>query len=159
MSKKKPRSKDPHSWIKDTKKKGEEPAPAGGADAPSEAPTPSESAAPVESATPSEPAAPAEATAETAAGQEEEEETAEDEGAAPRLVVVEYDKNDGRILATHELLGEPPGAAGEIESSTPEGKAAIIPLTGKMRDKTLLDIHQNHRVDTSKAKPTLAPKG
>ena len=52
MSKKKPRSKDPHSWIKDTTKKGEESAPASEDDAPSES------------------AAPAESADETAAGQE-----------------------------------------------------------------------------------------
>lgn len=153
MSRKKPRSRDPHSWIKDTTKKAEESAPAasavtGEAAATGEAP-------PAGDAAGEAPAAGTEAAA--AAGQEEE--TAEDEGTATRFVVVEYDRDDGSILATHELLGETPGAAGKLQSSIPGGRAAVIPLSGKMGDKGLLDIHENHRVDTSKARPTLVPKG
>jgi len=153
MSKKRPRSKDPHSWIKDTKKKGGGSAPSGEGDAPPE------SAAPAEAAEPSEPAAPEESAAETADVQEEEEETAEGEAAPPRSVVVEYHKDDGSIFAIHESADDTPEGAGEVASSVSDGKAAVIPLPIKMRDKTLLDIHVNYKVDISKAKPRLVPKG
>jgi hypothetical protein len=155
MSKKRPRSRDPHSWIKDTKKKkGEESAPSG------EGAAPPESAASAEEAAESpEAAAPEESAAAETADAEEEEETAEGEAAPPRSVVVEYHKDDGSIFAIHESADDTPEGAGEIESSVPDGKAAVIPLPVKMRDKTLLDIHMNYKVDSSKKKPRLVPKG
>ena len=137
MSKKKPRSKDPHSWIRDTTKKPGE----GKASAP-------ESSAPAAGAGKAEEPGAAEAAAEEVP-----------EGVPRRSVVVEYDRNDGGILATHEMAREAAEASAELPASSSEGStAARITLTGELFDKTLLDIHENYRVDVSKARATLVPK-
>ena len=132
MSKKKPRSKDPHSWIKDTTKKA-------AGSKPAEKPEP-----PVEAG-------------ETPTGPEEE--TASPEHRPQQFVMVKYDKKDGHILATHRALTETQGSAGEATASVSEDRAtARIALTGELLDKQLLDIHENYKVVISKKKPTLVPK-
>jgi hypothetical protein len=141
MSKKRPRSKDPHSWIKDTTKKAEEPKPSGQADETKPAENPEAS----------------EATDETPAG--EMEETAAHEATPQRFIIVEYDKNDGHIIAIHEMMSETRKSAGEDPDSVPKGMAATrIALTGELSDKTLMDIHENYKVVISKTKPTLVPR-
>lgn len=118
MPNKKTRSKDPHSWIKDTTKKAAE------ADAAAE---PEEAAA---------------------------------ESGPRRCVTFEFDPSDGRILATHEVLGATGAAVGQAPRRLAEGKAsACIALAGELRDKPLLDLHRNYKVVISDAKPTLVPKG
>lgn len=146
MSKNKRRSKDPHSWIKDTTKPAAEPEP-------SERPE-SEAAAVAAEATPAGPEEAAEPEAE------EVEEVEEDESVPRRYVVVEYDTSDGRIIAMHDATEEDQERGGGLQVLAAEGKAATrIALTGEMLDKTLLDIHDNHKVDTSKKKkPALVPK-
>lgn len=134
MSKKRPRSKDPHSWIKDTTKNAAGPGPSGKPEAPSAA-----------DETPAEPA---------------EEETAAPEAEPQRFVTVEYYKNDGRIFSTQEVLREAQADAGEAPASVSEDRAAAsIGLTGELLDKKLADIHENYKVVISKKKPTLVPKG
>jgi hypothetical protein len=142
MSKKKPRSKDPHSWIKDTTKQ-------------SKAPGKASQAAKSE---PAEKLAAQEETDETSA--EQEAQTATLEATPQRTIIVEYDKNDGSILATHEVFQEAYADAGQAPASASEGRAAArIILTGKLLDKRLLDIHENYKVVITKKKPTLIPKG
>jgi hypothetical protein len=122
MSKKKPRSKDPHSWIKDTTKKA-----ATDAD---------------------------EASAVT------DEETAVPVSTPQRFVIVEYYKNDGRIFAAHEVHPDAEADAGELPATDSTDRAvARISLSGELFDKTLIDLYENHKVDVSKTKPTIAPKG
>lgn len=117
MSKKKPRSKDPHSWIKDTSKM----------------------------------------VPESAAPEEEEEE--EDESAPRRFVIVEYLRDDGRIIAAHEVGPDAGAADAELPASLSDKSAvARITLKGEMLDKSLLDLYENHRVDDSKSRPTIAPR-
>jgi hypothetical protein len=129
MSKKKPRSKDPHSWIKDTTKKAAE-----------------------------QPEEEAVAAAETAAEPEEEPEA--DDSGPRRFVVVAYDRNDGRIVALHEMHDEERGGVSVTAARLPENIVeARIALTGALRDKSLGDLHDNHKVDASKKKPALVPKG
>lgn len=143
MSKKKPRSKDPHSWIKDTTKKIEKPEPANEA----------AETKPAEKLGP-----PAEATDETPAGTAEEMATRESTGQ--RVVIIEYDKSDGRILATHEAMGEGQDSASEAPASVSADRAvARLALTGELLDKMLIDIHENYKVVISKTKPALVPKG
>ena len=142
MSKKKPRSKDPHSWIKDTTKKTEKPEPAKQA---------------AETKTAEKLGPPAEATDDAPAGSAEEMATPEATGQ--RVVIVEYDKSDGRILATHEVIGEGQESASEAPASVSEGGAAArLALTGELLDKMLIDIHENYKVVILKTKPTLVPK-
>jgi hypothetical protein len=141
MSKKKPRSKDPHSWIKDTTKKGEEPEPA-------------DQAAKIKPAQKLE--AP-EAADETSSGPGEE--MAAREPIRQRAVIVEYDKKDGQILATHEVIGDAQQSAGEASAGVSAGNAAArIALSGELLDKSLIDIHENYKVVISNTNPTLAPK-
>lgn len=142
MSKKKPRSKDPHSWIKDTTKPAAEPEPS----------DPPEGEAAAATAAASEAAAEPEEV-------EEVEEVEADESGPRRYVVVEYDTSDGRIIAMHEVAEEDQDRVGEIQALAAEGKAAArIALTGEKLDQTLIDLHDNHKVDTSKKKPALVPK-
>lgn len=122
MSKKKPRSRDPHSWIKDTTKK------------------------------------PAAEAAEEAPAAAADEET--DESGPRRFVVVEFYKNDGRIHAAHEIHPDAQASTDEPPASSSEDTAAArIALTGDLSDKSLLEIYKSHKVDVSKKKPTLVPKG
>ena len=126
MSKRKPHSKDPHSWIKDTTKKAAEPNEAG-------------------------------ATMDDEVTFAEQEEA---ESGPRRCVTFEFDPNDGRILATHEVPDVSGVDVGGAPTTLAEGKAsACIALPGKLRDKTLRDLHQNYKVDVSKSKPALVPKG
>lgn len=129
MSKKKPRSKDPHSWIRDTTKKA--------VDQPEE-----------------------EAAAETTGEPETEEGPEADDTGPRRFVVVDYDRNDGRIISVHEVHDEARGGVSVTAARLPEHVVeARIVLTGALRDKSLGDLHDNHKVDTSKRKPALVPKG
>lgn len=127
MSKKKPRSKDPHSWVKDTTKKA-------GAASGSSASKPE--------------------TAEAVAADEEPA-----EGAPRRLVIVEYEKNGGDIIATHEVVCEwSEDAVADPPSGSETGAVVRILLTGELFEKTLLDIHENYKVDVSGARPKLVPR-
>ena len=136
MSRRRPRSNDPHSWIKDTTKKSGEP----------------EASAQAAETEPAEESA-------TAGAAGADEETAAPKGAPRRVVVVEYLKNDGSIVTVHEMYHEASEGAAETPASASEGSAvARVALTDKMVDKTLLDIHENYKVAISKKKPTLVPK-
>lgn len=126
MSKKKPRSRDPHSWIKDTTKKAVGPGPS-------------------------------EEPGEEAPAAEPEEAEADDAGRR-RYVFVEYDAGDGRIIAMHEETEEGQGQIDAVSARTSEGRAAArITLTGKLLDESLVDLHDNYKVDASKKKPALVP--
>lgn len=138
MSKKKPRSKDPHSWIRDTTKPSAEPEP-------SELPEGEAAASAFDAGAAAEP--------------EEVEEVEADESGPRRYVVVEYDTSNGEIIAMHEVAEEDQDRVAEIQALAAEGKAAArIALTGEKLDQTLIDLHDNHKVDTSKKKPALVPK-
>ncbi|HEV2915037.1 MAG TPA: hypothetical protein VGX92_17300 [Pyrinomonadaceae bacterium] len=141
MSKKKPRSKDPHSWIRDTTKKAEEPEPARQAAKTKQAEKPVTT----------------QAADETHAGPGE---AAADSAPAPkRFIAIQYDKKDGRIFATHEVISESQESATEAPAIASEDTAsARIALTGELLDKKLIDIHENYKVVISKTKPTLVPK-
>ena len=133
MSKKKPRSKDPHSWIKDTTKKA---------------------AGPKQAKKPEPPVA----ADETPAGPGEE--TAASKRTPQQFVIVRYDKNDGHILATHRAYPGAQRSTIQAPADVSEDRAtAIIALTGELLDKKLIDIHENYKVVISKKKPTLVPKG
>lgn len=126
MSKKKTRSRDPHSWIKDTTKKAVGPGP-------SEQP---DDEAPVA----------------------EPEEAEAGDSVRRRYVFVEYDTSDGHIIAMHEETEEGQGRIDAVSARASEGRAAArITLTGKLLDKSLVDLHDNYRVSTSKSKPALVP--
>ena len=83
----------------------------------------------------------------------------EDESAPRRFVIVEYLRDDGRIIAAHEVGPDAGADARELPASLSEKSAvARIALKGEMLDKSLLDLYENHRVDDSKKKPTIAPR-
>lgn len=134
MSKKKPRSKDPHSWIKDTTKKAVKTGPT------------------------AKGKSPADDDDETASESGVEAESSE---APPgRVVYIEYAMKDGRILVAREVLGESYGCRVAPPATLREGRAgASIVLTGQLRDKRLIELHEKYRVVISKSKPTLVPKG
>ena len=94
---------------------------------------------------------------EAAGARAADEEPAED--APRRLLIVEYEKNGGDIIATHEVVCEwSEDAVADPPSGSKTGAVVRILLTGEMFEKTLLDIHENYKVDVSGARPKLVPK-
>jgi len=76
-----------------------------------------------------------------------------------RFIFVKYDNNDGRIIATREILRADHQALDNPWTAIPEGKAvARLDLTGDLADKKLIDIHKNYKVVGTKNKPKLALK-
>lgn len=76
-----------------------------------------------------------------------------------RSIFVEYDKKDGRIVATHEIFREADETLDDLLKEVPEGKAVVrLNLTGDLADKELIEIHKNCKVAISKKKPKLVPK-
>jgi hypothetical protein len=76
-----------------------------------------------------------------------------------RFIFVEYDKKDGRIVATHETLREAGKVTSKPWTNLPKDRAAArIALTDELSDKELIEIHNNYKVVISNKKPALVPK-
>jgi hypothetical protein len=81
------------------------------------------------------------------------------ESTAKRFIFIEYDKNDGHIVATHEILREADELTSKPWTNISEDKAAVrIALTEELSEKELIDIHHNYKIVISNKKPTLVPK-
>ena len=140
--------RDPFSWVQDTTGKAKKPKSA------KKSPAKRRKA----QATP-EPVAPEPAPPELDATELDATEPDADESASQRFIFVKYDKNDGRIVATHEIHHK----AGELTdnpwTSLPENRAAArVALTGELADKDLSDIHSNYKVVISNRKLKLVLK-
>jgi hypothetical protein len=76
-----------------------------------------------------------------------------------RIILVEYDQNDGAIVATHEILSTSEEVANDPGGGVSEGETtARVALIGELLDKQLIDIHRNYKVVISRKKPKLVPK-
>lgn len=128
-------------WVRKTTEKAEEPKPANQQKEKAEEPKPARKARPKPKK--SRAAAKSKAAAKS---------------ASQRFVNIEYDKNDGTIIATHEVLGEAEEASGPWTNIPADMATSIIVLTGDLFDKDLIDIHINYKVVVSRKKPTLVPK-
>lgn len=133
------------SWVRKTEK-AEEPKPANNPQEKVEESKPAKKAAKKATAKPRKSKAPSKSEAAT-------------ESTPSRFVNVEYDKNDGSIIATHEVIGEVENVKGPWTNVPADKETDVIALTGDLFDKDLIDIHMNYKVVISKNKPTLVPKG
>jgi hypothetical protein len=77
-----------------------------------------------------------------------------------RVISVEFNRNDGAIISTHEMVCDAEEITSEhVTSASENSYVTAVVLTGDLFDKALIDIHNSYRVVISRKKPTLVPKG